>query len=39
MAEKTKTMEDLIQNLRKNRERLMQDGGPERLAKQKAEGR
>jgi methylmalonyl-CoA carboxyltransferase large subunit len=39
MAEKRKTMDDLIADLRKNRERLRQGGGPERLAKQKAEGK
>jgi methylmalonyl-CoA carboxyltransferase 12S subunit len=39
MAEKRKTMDDLITDLRKNRERLQQGGGPERLAKQKADGK
>jgi methylmalonyl-CoA carboxyltransferase large subunit len=32
-------MEGLIEDLRRNRERLRQGGGPERLAKQKAEGK
>jgi methylmalonyl-CoA carboxyltransferase large subunit len=38
MADK-KTMDGLIADLRNNRERLQQGGGPERLAKQKAEGK
>src|SRR6478672_7978934 len=39
MAEMRKTMDDLIGDLRKTRERLMQGGGPERLAKQKEQGK
>jgi methylmalonyl-CoA carboxyltransferase large subunit len=39
MTEKRKAMDDLIEDLRKNRERLKQGGGAERLAKQKAEGK
>jgi methylmalonyl-CoA carboxyltransferase large subunit len=38
MAEK-KTMDALIGDLRKTRERLQQGGGPERLAKQKEQGK
>ncbi len=38
-ADKRKTMDDLIEDLRKNRERLQQGGGAERLAKQKADGK
>src|SRR5579863_9616645 len=39
MTETRKTMEDLIGDLRKNKERLKQGGGPERLAKQKEQGK
>src|SRR5690349_9785291 len=39
MPEKRKTMEDLIADLRQNRERLRQGGGPDRLAKQKEQGK
>jgi methylmalonyl-CoA carboxyltransferase large subunit len=39
MAENRKTMEDLIEDLRKKKEILQQGGGPDRLAKQKAEGK
>src|SRR5437868_7188342 len=39
MVEKRKTMEELIGDLRKTRERLRQGGGPERLAKQKEQGK
>src|SRR5436305_3131117 len=38
-AEKRKTMEDLIEDLRKKKEHLKQGGGPERLAKQKEQGK
>ena len=39
MAEKRKTMDDLIGDLRKTKERLRQGGGPERLAKHKEQGK
>jgi methylmalonyl-CoA carboxyltransferase large subunit len=39
MAEKRKTTDDLIANLRQTKERLRQGGGPERLAKQKEQGK
>src|SRR5262245_57120040 len=39
MAENRKTMDDLIADLRKTKERLKQGGGPERLAKQKDQGK
>ena len=39
MTEKHKSMDDLIADLRKTKERLMQGGGPERLAKQKEQGK
>ena len=38
-AENRKTMEDLIADLRKTKERLKQGGGADRLAKQKEEGK
>jgi methylmalonyl-CoA carboxyltransferase large subunit len=38
-AVKRKTMDDLVGDLRKNKERLEQGGGPERLAKQKEQGK
>jgi methylmalonyl-CoA carboxyltransferase large subunit len=38
-AEQRKTMKDLIEELRKRKEHLREGGGPERLAKQKAEGK
>src|ERR1700681_1999841 len=38
-VEKRKTMEDLIEDLRKKKESLKQGGGPERLAKQKEQGK
>jgi methylmalonyl-CoA carboxyltransferase large subunit len=38
-AEQRKTMTELIEELRKRKEHLRQGGGPERLAKQKAEGK
>ncbi len=38
-AQKRKTMDDLIGDLRKSKERLRQGGGPERLAKQKDQGK
>ncbi len=38
-AEKRKTMQDRIGDLRKTRERLRQGGGPERLARQKEQGK
>jgi methylmalonyl-CoA carboxyltransferase 12S subunit len=39
MTRKQQSMEDLIGDLRKNKERLKQGGGPERLAKQKEQGK
>jgi len=39
MSEKRKSMEDQVEDLRKNKERLKQGGGPERLAKQKEQGK
>src|SRR5947209_11820210 len=39
MAEKRKTMDDLVGDLRKTKERLRQGGGPERLARQKEQGK
>jgi methylmalonyl-CoA carboxyltransferase 12S subunit len=39
MTRKQQSMEDLIGDLRKNKERLKQGGGPERLAKQKDQGK
>src|SRR5271157_5963271 len=39
MAKKPKTMKDLIQGLRTKRAHLEQGGGPERLAKQKEQGK
>ena len=39
MAEQRKTMDDLIGELRRTKERLRQGGGPERLAKQKEQGK
>jgi methylmalonyl-CoA carboxyltransferase large subunit len=38
-ADKRKSMEELIENLRQTRERLKQGGGAERLAKQKDQGK
>ena len=38
-AEKRKSMEELIEDLRKTKEHLKQGGGPERLAKQKEQGK
>src|ERR1700674_3981813 len=38
-ADKRKSMEDLVEDLRKTKERLKQGGGPERLAKQKEQGK
>jgi methylmalonyl-CoA carboxyltransferase 12S subunit len=38
-AEKRKTMEDRVEGLRQTRERLRKGGGPERLAKQKEQGK
>src|SRR6516162_3886533 len=39
MTAKRQTMEDRIEGLRQTRERLRQGGGPERLAKQKEQGK
>jgi methylmalonyl-CoA carboxyltransferase large subunit len=39
MSEKRKTMDDLVGDLRQTKERLRQGGGPERLAKQKEQGK
>src|ERR1043166_9729321 len=38
-AEKRKSMEDLVEDLRKNKDRLKQGGGPDRLARQKEQGK
>jgi methylmalonyl-CoA carboxyltransferase large subunit len=38
-AEQRKTMEELVADLRKRKERLQQGGGPDRLARQKEEGK
>src|SRR5215467_6417494 len=38
-ADKRKTMTDLIEDLRRTKQRLQQGGGPERQAKQKEQGR
>jgi methylmalonyl-CoA carboxyltransferase large subunit len=38
-ADKRKTMQDLVEDLRGKKEHLRQGGGPDRLAKQKAEGK
>jgi methylmalonyl-CoA carboxyltransferase large subunit len=38
-AEKPRTMEELVADLRKTKERLQQGGGAERLAKQREEGK
>jgi methylmalonyl-CoA carboxyltransferase large subunit len=39
MTDKRKTMDELVEDLRKVRARLQQGGGPERLAKQKEQGK
>jgi methylmalonyl-CoA carboxyltransferase large subunit len=39
MTAKPKTMEQLVEDLRKNQEHLRQGGGPDRLAKQKQQGK
>src|SRR5262252_1217367 len=39
MTAKRQTMDDRIEGLRQTRERLRQGGGPERLAKQKEQGK
>src|SRR6516164_9408892 len=38
-AESRKSMEELVEDLRARRSRLEQGGGPDRLAKQKGEGK
>jgi methylmalonyl-CoA carboxyltransferase large subunit len=38
-AEKRPSMDELVEELRRKKERLKQGGGPDRLAKQKAEGK
>jgi methylmalonyl-CoA carboxyltransferase large subunit len=38
-ADKRKSMDELVQDLRQRKERLRQGGGPERLAKQKEQGK